>query len=332
MTGSERYVLVNRLTGLFADGARRAHVAQPVLAVFFMFTVLGPASVALAVLVDPKSWNETVVPVGLLSGLIFFLLHFPLETWSVFVLGSEQHEELLRPGEQRSQLAEWMRTRLRIGPQALVSLSAGIATVPIGIIVIHGFGLAIADCVPYLIVLCLTSALGSNNVWWLLCAPAITRRLSRETPLNLDWRAPAATPGIRNLRWLMLRSARRAGIGTLFFASALVFTAIRVPDNVPIQLLAYSGLVFSCLIAFFVGFAPQYWLAESVRRTIAAQVSVLRAALPATLPRGDTFDSDLLLILFLESHPTTAWDVKWVAGLAATTLFGLLPYGILLTS
>jgi hypothetical protein len=331
MAGSERNVLVNRITAALISAAQFLRVARPAPLAYVSAAAIGPIAVVVSASLDRRTLNFTLAPLGIFAVLNFCSVVFPRSTWRQLVSDSRAHEELLPSGTVENQLVRWMAKQLRLGPQIVGAAAAFVFAIPIALIVVHALHLDARDCVPYVISVALTATLGVNNVWWLWRAPAFIRWLARQPALRLDWRSPAESHGLRQLRALMLISSVRATVGVILFSLALVITAARVGHSLAVSLFAYGGLCASFATVVFILVVPQYWLVTCVKRNRATLIARLRSTLPTQVPSSaESGGTTVAMLLYIESRPTSAWDVKWTATLIITVVCAVAPYGPLI--
>jgi len=327
MADSEHKVLVNRITNTLVNAAHSLKVAQPVSLAFLSVAAVGPTAAVVSALLDDRTVNFTLIPLGIFAVLGYCLVAFPRITWRQLTSDSSSHEELLPSATAEDELASWMAKQLRIGPQIAGAAAAFLFAIPVALIVVHALHLHAQDCIPYIISVAVTATLGVSNVWWLWHAPALIRWLAHQPVLQLDWRSPADSHGLRQLRALMLKSSVRATIGVSLFSLALVITAARAGHSLAVQFFAYAGLCASFATVVFILVIPQYWLVACVKRNQTTLAAQCISTLPVNMPSGsEDLSAPLALLLYIESRPVSVWDLKWTATLMLTVAGAVAPY------
>jgi hypothetical protein len=331
MNGSDSSVLSIRLV---SKAAARLHLRPLSLAA--LITSLPILLLLLGIMLGGRPIGPTALLVILFAPLNLCLLTFPRATWTELKRGSPTYEALL-PSVRHLDLAAWMSRRLRLLPQVLTTLAAsftsltasivGAAALHIPLVLWPGYGLSVL----------LAGALGSNSVWWLWRAPMLARQLAREHHLYLDWLDPYDTPGLQDQRRLMLQSAQRAFVGLMLFGSVVVYSALEATGSLPVQLIAYAGLVISLLTVVFVLIMPRVWLVRAVVRWRTVAIGELRATIRSLTPEtvGDpesppVCKPDLLLLLtHVERRPV--FDLSWFVSFVLTLIGAITPYVFLVT-
>jgi hypothetical protein len=196
----------------------------------------------------------------------YFLFWFPQIAWQGLVDISDSIDETVKSVEDKRSLISWMKKRLTLKLQCVLSLLGGI----IGIFVLNLFEPLITQrvevCIAsYISVFC-TAVLGSNAIYWLWSVPFFIRLLYRIPRLHVTWNYPARTPAIKNLSRLLGISALFTAIGAFLFLSPLLYIlSWTQPTEIVLFVSLWAPLVSLSTVGF-VAIFPQYWLSVIVRR------------------------------------------------------------------
>jgi hypothetical protein len=191
--------------------------------------------VMLLLMLFPLVINLLLYPLGYfcqdaaLAWLVYYiilnycLLEFPWTTWAKLVRISDSIDDLLETPADKQALIWWMKQRLQMRLQLILSVVGGIGSI-IAVRIVANFlpEQIIGFCVASYVSVFMTGALGINAVYWLWAIPFLIYRLYEFPSLHVTWNSPIRTTGIRELSRLLGFSAILTAIGvTLCYSSAL---------------------------------------------------------------------------------------------------------------
>jgi hypothetical protein len=152
----------------------------------------------------------------------------------------------------------------------------------------------------YVVTIAWTGGIGAMLIYWLWVAPT-TVLLGVDVPSPcVDWLAPLETPGIRQVRHLMIKSIQRAGVGLVLFTIPIGVTVAQDPSATLLQWLAGAATGFSLCTVLFVTLLPLHRLSKIAHRGKVQALDALRplVPLPSHLTRSVRQDDLLIAILY----------------------------------
>jgi hypothetical protein len=282
-----------------------------------MYSAVGPLSALVSVMVTSKAVNISLMFVGSDAVLIYMLLRFPELTWSSFVEISPELDAILPDAGARAHMGRWIRRRLNLRNQALVSVLAGCLGGAAGYVVLSSLRTAVAPSIAYLASTTAICALGANALWWLVSTSLLARAFANLSEPQLDWVAPLNTPGIRHGRLLLLKSAGRTVLGSIVLVGPLVAGLLARPQAPAIVAVIFFAATISFGGTVFVLVVPQYWLTRIVANYRSAACEELRRQLPPTIltaTQGSVANT-LDIYRWIEHRRVAIWDVRFLATL-----------------
>jgi hypothetical protein len=249
-------------------------------------------------------------------------------TWRMIVVGAWTMDDLLGASPERPQLIDqWLRRRLRIGPQLLICL----AVTALGLIVFYPASVELASTIQIRFVsyvaVAWTAFVGANVNYWLFTMAELPIRMYRCSGARFVWHDPATTPAVIVAcdGWAFASVCVGAGV----LSTELL--AFLVPNRSGSQLLQVLSVVFpilAVLVAFYTTIQPFYTLHLMARR---AQRATLRD-LGEELERLSASDSvsdyryNLELYRHVASAPSLPINMTTIVQYAAALLGVLAAY------
>ncbi|MHB8776673.1 MAG: hypothetical protein ACYC6R_02785 [Anaerolineales bacterium] len=197
--------------------------------------------------------------------LNYCLFEFPKNTWSRLIAISDLVDEMLETDENKRQYIAWMKWRLSLRTQVLLSILGGITGIVATTSAIPLLTGTSVFYVAFYMSLLITGALGINAVYWLWGVPLQIRRLSQFSSLRLTWNNPVGTPGIRAQSQLLGFSAVLSAIGVVLFVTPILWAYLST-HSIPRGFVNSIAFAASLGTVLFVAVSPQYWLSAIVYR------------------------------------------------------------------
>jgi hypothetical protein len=257
--------LVRQLTFLFSKATNRI---IPQTWIMFLLSLF-PTLVNLLLWPFRSSCGETTSLWILYSSILnYCLLAFPQIAWSRLIKMSDLIDDMLGVEEQqRDDYISWMKRRLNLPFQAVLSVIGGVIGVAAVILLTPVLSKIMDICFPLYVSVFITGGLGINAVYWLWGVPLQIRRLSQFKRLRVTWNNPAGTPGIREQSQLLGFSAILSAIGVVLFITPLLWAYFSAqPDTLFAAAINTIAFMASIGTVIFVAVSPQYWLSKIVYR------------------------------------------------------------------
>jgi len=285
--------------------------------------------ILLLVLLSPLV-NLLLCPFGrFCEGIAFFwlvyytilnccLLEFPRFAWLRLVRITDRIDDMLESAADKDKLIWWMKQRLRLYPQLLLSIGAGGAGLITLRIVAPFLAGKIQFCVASYLSVFITAALGANGVYWLWLVPFLIYRLHKFPSLRVTWNSPVRTPAIRDLSRLLGVSALLTSVGVILFVIPLLYVYFSVQSVQSLLFLNTVSFAASLGTLLFVTVFPQYWLSGIVYREKCKILDELSAEIDNH--RGNGFADDTLPSLAAKINIYQAIDATSSSTIDAETL------------
>jgi hypothetical protein len=290
--------------------------------IMVLWSALVPGVAAAMLVFDIGVWNVTLLAVGAYSVLLFLLFYYPETSWTAVQRVGPDVDGLVPdiPGKQK--LADWLAELPSLRAQAIVSSVGAAVGLVFAILLVHARNLNTLTCAPFLLQTAIVGGLGLNTVWWLWQAGPLAHLLLSAPTIDLDWSAPAETPGIALSRLLLTQSARRALFGALITLAPIIIIALVGRTSAVILSVVFGVSVIAFTTIVFALLLPGYLLTLIVSRFEAALFATFRASLAdhdPVHPRATTYQR-LALFHVLASKRTVPLDIKFILSLVVALL------------
>jgi hypothetical protein len=258
----------------------------------------------------------------------FAALLVPWWAWRMLHRAGPSLDELLEFSPDRIEVEAWLRRRLRITPQLLLSgILAGLSLPTLAQAADALAGKVDIHAASYVMV-AWTTILLANGLYWVYAIAELPARIYVCNQLNLVWHDPSSTPGISSLSGGYVFTATAVGAGALLVEGL----ALLVPNRDSSPILWGGAIVVpvvAVITALLVGAQSHYWLYLIIKRYKAATLSMIEGYIGGpdkTTLHDKNSMSAIELYRIVSSSPNFAISTVGLVQFSAALIAVLLAY------